>query len=248
METSTGREPIINAPGIVLALLALLILVHGVLVLMPPITAEKWLLALAFIPARYGEGGALLPGGEASLFISPVSHMLLHGDWVHLGFNCAWLLAFGAIIARRMNAVRFILLTVICGLGGAGLFWLANPYLPVPMVGASGAVSGLMGAVFRFLFNAPRYGGFGVLREMPRAVPAMSIPEALRTPGVLVALTIWLGVNLLFATDFAKIITDGEIAWEAHVGGFLTGFLLLGLFDQPFQPPAEDERDDIFLN
>ena len=240
MVPNARQEPVFNAPTVVAILIGLLIVTHTVLALMPREMAEQWLVQLAFIPARYMDGGAVLPGGEASRYISPLSHMILHGDWIHLGFNCAWLLAFGAIVARRMNALRFLAFTILSGLVGALVFWLVNPQLPIPMVGASGAVSGLMGGVFRFLFNAPRYGGFHVLRETPRAVPAMPLSQALQTPGVLFAVGIWLGLNLVFATDLARLFTDGDIAWEAHVGGFIAGFLLLGVFDEPLvQPPAD---------
>lgn len=100
------------------------------------------------------------------------------------------------------------------------------------MVGASGAVSGLMGGVFRFLFNAQRFGGYQILRAYPRLIPRMTLGQAIRSRGVVIATLVWLGVNLLFATDLSHLITEGEIAWEAHVGGFLVGFLTFGWFDQ----------------
>ncbi|MEM7774527.1 MAG: rhomboid family intramembrane serine protease [Pseudomonadota bacterium] len=238
MASPSENQPVFNSPAIVVTLLGLLVAVHALFTMLPDRTADLWIWRLAFVPARYGPDGYFIPGGILSQFGTPLSHMLVHGDWLHLAFNCAWLLAFGTIVARRMNAARFVALSTVSGIGGAFVFWLANPDAQVAMVGASGAVSGLMGGVFRFLFNAPRYGGFAVMREMPRAVPLMTLGEALQSRGVLVAVGVWLGLNLLFATDFASLITDGEIAWEAHVGGFLVGFLTIGIFDEAWPRPT----------
>ncbi len=238
MDTRPENPPIFNAPAIVVASLFGLIAVHTILTLLPRELAEQWVWRLAFVPARYQDTGLDLPGGFASQFGTPVSHMFVHGDWLHLGFNCAWLLAFGTVIARRMSPLRFLAFALLCGLGGALVFWLANLNMVVAMVGASGAVSGLMGGVFRFLFNAPRYGGYQVLREAPRAIPLMTLAEALRDRAVLIAVAVWLAINLVFATDVASMFTDGEIAWEAHVGGFLAGFLSIGLFDQAWTRPS----------
>lgn len=239
MTMEQPRQPMINAPTIVIAFIALFVVVHlGVLSTSPEIDA-RWLLSLAFIPARYAETpDFILPGAPWSAYSSLVTHMFVHADWLHLGINSAWMLAFGAIIARRMSALRFIGLWLVCGLAGAGLFYIVNAGEFAPMVGASGAVSGLMGGVFRFLFHARAYGGFGGMGLSSQNVPLMTIPQALRHPRVITAVGLWVGVNLLFATDFARVLADGEIAWEAHLGGFLAGFFLIGWFDQvPPRPP-----------
>lgn len=241
MVPETRPEPVFNAPGIVIFVIAGLAAIHAALELVPTDIANEWIWRLAFVPARYGPEGELLPGGLTSQIGTPVTHMLVHGDWIHLLINSAWLLAFGSMVARRMSAARFLAYAALCGAGGALLFWLANPYAAVAMVGASGAVSGLMGGVFRFMFNAPNFGGFQVLREAPRAVPLMTISQALQTRAVLIVVGLWLSLNLLFATDFSSLVTSGEIAWEAHIGGFVVGFLTVGWFDQGLQPPVRDQ-------
>lgn len=233
MSMDARREPIINAPLIVVAAIALFVIVHVLVLFTSPDTDPRWLLSLAFIPARYDTlEGAGLPGAPWSTYTSVVTHMFVHADWLHLAINSAWMLAFGAIIARRMSMGRFVAFWIVCGLGGAALFYIANATLFAPMVGASGAVSGLMGGVFRFLFHAGQYGGFAGAHAAPRNVPLMPLSEALRNGRVLLALGVWVGINLIFATDVASVIADGQIAWQAHLGGFLVGFLLIGLFDQ----------------
>ena len=243
MSTSAEREPIFNVPGVVFWLIALMIAIHAWTTFLDPRAYEEMLFTYALIPARYGARAAMLPGEAWAAWVAPFSHMLLHGSWLHLGINAAWLLAFGSIIARRMDTLRFLAVFTLCGLGGAALFLLVNMDVVAFMVGASGAVSGLMGAVFRFLFQAREYGGFGSLHAEPRNVPLMPLSVALTNRRVLTAVAVWLGINAIFATDVGRMLADGEIAWEAHIGGFLVGFLMIGLFDRvaprdPELPPS----------
>jgi membrane associated rhomboid family serine protease len=99
------------------------------------------------------------------------------------------------------------------------------------MVGASGAISGLMGAGFRLLLPAIDNGEFHEMRETPRAVRLASLGECLRSRRLLFAVIAFLIVNFLIAFA-APVVTDAAgIAWEAHLGGFFAGLLLLGAFD-----------------
>ncbi|WP_244534550.1 rhomboid family intramembrane serine protease [Hyphomicrobium sp. CS1GBMeth3] len=220
-----------------LVLLAVLVLVHVVRNVLPT-DDDLWLvLAGAFIPGRYGPLGNELPGGEPALYTSPFTHMLLHGDWLHLGLNAAWLLAFGGAIAERMGAVRFFLFFTVCGLAGAGAFYIANVGLLQPMIGASGAIFGLMGGVLRILFPAVDSGGFRRLREAPRSVRVMSLREALTDRRILVASAILVLINVLAMIGFGVAQNSGGIAWEAHLGGYVMGLITYGLFDKA--APAE---------
>lgn len=227
-----SRQPIFNVPGIVLALIAILGAVHAGLSMLGG-DEERALLALAFIPARYAGHAGQLPGGELAAWTSFVTHQLVHGDLQHLAINGVWLLAFGSAIARRVGAVRLVLFAVLCGIGGAALFLAVQWGAAVPMVGASGAISGLMAAGFRLLLPAIDADMVDVMRNHPRALPLLPLRWALRSRRVLIASSAFVALN--FALAFAApLITDaGGIAWEAHLGGFFVGFLLLGLFDPP---------------
>jgi len=122
-----AKEPIFNIPTPVVALLGLLAAIHAVRTLLLSPDNDLWVvLAWAFIPARYGPLGTELPGGEVALFTSPVTHMFIHGDWMHLALNSAWLLAFGGAIAERAGALRFLLFSLVCGLAGAATFYALN--------------------------------------------------------------------------------------------------------------------------
>jgi membrane associated rhomboid family serine protease len=229
------REPIFNAPSSVLALLAGLALVHALRTLLTNGQDDLLVLSLAFIPARYGPIGSELPGAPLASVTSFVTHMFLHGDATHLIVNSAWLLIFGSAIARRVGTLRFLFFSMVCGVGGAFGFLCFNPGLAVPVIGASGAVSGLMGGVMRFFFSALDYGGAGLLRHQPWVIPRMSLGQMARDRRAAVAIGVWILLNFLVSLGFGGLAAPGVIAWEAHLGGFFTGLLAFGLFDGPIR-------------
>lgn len=231
-ERTGRREPVFNAPTIVLVLIAALVVVHVVREALPYRDDALVLMYMAFIPARLTEVGAGLPGGALAGYASTFTHALLHADWLHLGINCAWLLAFGALMARRCGALRFLALFAASAMAGAIFFFLVNANQLIPLVGASGGVSGLMGGAFRVIFSASHFGGVHVLREHPNAVPRMPLQVALFDRATMIGVGLWLAVNLIFGLGLADFLQSGDIAWEAHVGGFLFGFLLFRWFDK----------------
>jgi len=233
------REPIINAPPVIVGLLAAFALIHGVRAFLPDMDDAYVVLTLAFIPARYGPEIFELPGGSVASVTSFVTHMFVHGDILHLLINSAWLLAFGAPIARRIGTFRFLLFSLLCGVAGALTFLVLNPGLLAPMVGASGAISGLMGGLMRFLFNALDRGGAGLIQEGAREVPRMDLGEMLRDRRVLLTVGIWVLLNFLLSLGFIDVGEGGAIAWEAHLGGFFAGLLTFGAFDRQAQPDPE---------
>jgi membrane associated rhomboid family serine protease len=226
-----NREPIFNVPGAVLATLAVLIAVHAVLSLLPPDQYTWWVLALAFIPARYSGFASEIPGGDVAAVTSFVTHMTVHADLTHLAFNSAWLLAFGSVLCARIGGLRFLTFSITGGISGALLFLLFNPGLAAPVIGASGAISAMMGGVMRFLFNAIDRGEGHLLRQQPSAIPAVTVRGALQDRRILLASAVFLGINLLAIIGFGKFGAAGAIAWEAHVGGYLFGLLAFGAFD-----------------
>ena len=247
---SQRREPILNVPSVVVVLLAVLGLVHA---------AREWVLtddvdrvlvwSMAFVPARYDTSAltdGILPGGWGADFWSFFSYALLHADWMHLGFNAIWLLAFASPVARRFGSTRFLLFFAATIAAGALAYLLAHAGALAPMIGASAGISGMMGAAARFAFEP---GGSLDMWNRDRTnadrVPAAPLFVALRNPRVLTFVGVWFGLNLLFGLGSVSLVTgdNQSVAWEAHVGGFLAGLLLFSLFD-PVQraPIAEDRR------
>jgi membrane associated rhomboid family serine protease len=162
-----------------------------------------------------------------------LTYAFLHGNWTHLLINGVWLLAFGTAVARRFETRRFLLFLVITAIGGAVGHLLARPDEFVPMIGASAAISGCMAAAIRFVFQpgAP-LGPLRAPEQFAYRLPALPLGEALRDSRVLTFLAVWFGINLLTGVGgIALGMEETAIAWEAHVGGFLTGLVCFPLFD-----------------
>jgi len=229
-----GKQPIFNAPAGIVGLLGLLIAVHAVRSVLP-VDTDNWLVgATAFIPVRYSDPEAMaLPGGGVAYYTSWVTHMLIHGSALHLMFNAAWLLAFGGAVANRVGSTRAIAFAALCGFAGAALFLYVNWGKFAPMVGASGAVMGLMGASMRFLYPALDRGR-GSLRNIHqnlRTVPLMTLRQSLTDTRVLLTTGMLIILNFTGVLGMGPGASEGSIAWEAHAGGYLAGFLLFGWFD-----------------
>ncbi len=232
------REPIFNAPLVVVVLLGVLIAVHVAREWVLPgylgqQTVDRWTFALAFIPARYGSAVTDIPGGSIAGATSFLTHSLVHIDWMHLIINGAWLAAFGSALARRIGTARFLLLYGLSAIAGALLYLAVNGTALVIMIGASGAVSGLVGAAFRFFFRAvdeARYHPEG-LAGAARQVPRMSYRDMAADPRLRMAVGIWMVTNIVFALAAPWMGIEGGVAWEAHLGGFLFGLLGFAPFD-----------------
>jgi len=231
-------EPIFNVPGVVLATIAALVIVHvGRALLLTPDEDIDLLIEFAFIPARYG-GSSLpreaFPGGIAADAWTFVTYALLHGNVWHLVVNSVWLLPFGSAVARRFGSLRFLLFLVLTAAAGAGMHLATNLGAPVPMIGASAAISGCMAAAMRFVFQAG--GPLTVFRRDidPQAylVPAAPLTAVWHDPRILAFLAIWFGLNILFGLGSVAIPgAEQAVAWQAHIGGFIAGLVFFAAFD-----------------
>jgi len=241
MTLAMQRAPAINLPPVVLWLSVSLIAVHVGRLFLGANLDEWVLLAFAFIPARYSEAGALLPGGAAARLWSPLTYAFLHADFVHLIVNLVWMASFGGALARRFGGARFLFLALIGAISGAALHYALHPGEEVLVIGASGAVSGMMAASARFAFapGGPLAGGRG-----PGAyrLPAAPLLALLRNSRALAFILVWFAVNLIVGlTGGLGAGLAGPIAWEAHIGGFAAGLLLFPLLD-PVRPPVRPEE------
>ncbi len=243
-----AREPILNVPTVVVALLLVLGAVHAVRELLLTTQADRDLiLTFAFIPRRYDSTlvlGELFPGGFGARVWTFVTYAFLHADLSHLGINAIWLLAFGSPLARRFGGWRFLALSAVTVAAGALIYLVAHAGEMAPMVGASAAVSGMMGAATRFVFQPG--GSLDMWHSGdhdPDRIPAAPLWLALRNPRVIAFLAVWFGLNLLFGLGSLSITGSGQnVAWEAHVGGFLAGLLLFSVFDPVVRSPDAEDR------
>ncbi len=203
-------------------------------------------------PARGQDGYRLalaerffLGDGSPQLWTA-VSYGLLHADWAHLGLNAVWLLAFGTPVARRLGTRRFFAVLAVTTLAGALVQWAAHPFDLAPVIGASAAVSGCMGATLRFMFQpqvsmADIVDASGEGRRRAFLRPSRSLREMMRDRRAVTFLIAWFATNLIFGLGSMPLgLASGPIAWEAHIGGFLAGLLLFRVFD-PVRDHGEPE-------
>ena len=205
-----ARQPILNVPPATKALLIANVVVHLARLLLPGDLDDTVLLTFAFIPARYFAPYAF---GWPTL-IDPISYQFLHGSLAHLAINMLALLAFGAGVERRIGASRMLAFTLICGVASALTHLIVYPSSIEPVIGASGAISGLFGAVLRFRLQGGARGGLWLL------------------------VALWIAMDVV--TGISGMGGDGaSIAWVAHIGGFVAGLLLFGPFDRHAARSAE---------
>ncbi len=223
-ESAPQREPVFNLPKIVVALLAICVGIHLVRAYILTDRQDfEVILRFAFIPIRYTGGYTL----DVYAFAGPWTYAFLHGGIAHLVVNMVWLAAFGSPLANRIGAARFLAFWLVTSLAAVGLHFVLHPFDPAPLVGASGAISGMMGAAARFGFQIDRRQGRGAF-----AGPVLSIPAVFRSRAVVTFLAVWMVVNLVMGLGVGVPGSENPIAWEAHIGGFLAGFFLVRLFDR----------------
>jgi membrane associated rhomboid family serine protease len=244
-----ASEPIFNVPSVVIATVALLVLVHALrMFVLTEAEDTQFLLTFAFIPARYGgdlDVGAL-PGGFAADLWTFFTYAFLHADLLHIGLNLAWLLPFATALARRFGALRYVVFMLVTAAAGALAHLASHPGAMVPMIGASAAISGAMAAAMRFIFQ--EHGPLERWREGVGAgeayrVPAVPLLATLRDTRFLLFLAAWIGLNALFGLGAVSFGEAGQqLAWQAHIGGFLAGLLLFAAFD-PVTPSGEFDTE-----
>jgi len=139
-------------------------------------------------------------------------------------------------LANRMGVGRFLFFWIFTALAAALFHFIAHMGGDVPVVGASGAISGMMGAASRFGFRMGRLDGRPAF-----AGPMLSIAQALTSRTVVVFLAVWFVVNLLAGMGWMTPGIDSPIAWQAHIGGFLAGFFCAAFFVPPTFPALPEE-------
>lgn len=224
-EPRAPHQPLLRVPFVVVATIAVLVLAYLGWSFAPPHIADSILFNFAFIPARYSAqylaAHAAAPQSLLALAVPFLSYTLLHGDLGHVAINCLWLLAFGPIVARRWGAGLFLTVFGLCAIAAAGAHLATNWGAIDPVIGASGAISGLMGVGIRML-----RGRVWLEDEpFPRLAPLFSGQIAVFT-------LFWLLANVF--AGLTGLGMDGQarlIAWQAHIGGYFAGLFLATPFD-----------------
>ncbi|MDR7232467.1 membrane associated rhomboid family serine protease [Caulobacter sp. BE264] len=212
MDQPPRPEPIFNAPWPALLVAAAVIVPH----LLLQNASQDLIYSLALVPREFWEGR----------WTGVITMQFVHGGWIHAIMNAVFGLAFGAPVSRVLGLNGrgggiFCLFYLACGVVAGVGFAAIHPQGLSPVVGASGAIAGLMGAAARTMDSAPGQLGpvFG-----PRVI-SLGLG--------------WLVVNLVLAvTGSLLTMGAGGVAWEAHLIGFAAGVLLIGPFARWAGPPA----------
>jgi membrane associated rhomboid family serine protease len=200
------REPVFHAPAAAIALVAVIL---GGYALQTRFPLESIVDTFAFSSKDVADGR----------WFTLISALFVHGSWGHALTNAAFALAFATPVARFFGqspggTAVFFIFYLSCGVLSSLGYAAVHPHQAAPLVGASGAVSGLMGAASRLMDGRGRVGRI-------LSSPVLGMGGA------------WLAVNLLIGalgSGFTPGVNGATVAWEAHVAGFLAGVLLIGPF------------------
>jgi membrane associated rhomboid family serine protease len=210
--------PSATKPIVTITLIALCGLVFCWQQTLDPIAARRAIDALGAIPAVL-LGDARLPPDLQWLprFLTVLTSMFLHGGWLHLLGNLLFLWVYGDNVEHSLGHWRFLLFYFVCGIVAVFAQAFANPESAYPIIGASGAISGVLGA---YLWLFPH----------ARVLTLVLLPfffTTLRIPAMWLLL-LWFAVQLL--SDFAVHGGGAGVAFRAHIGGFLTGIAIAAIF------------------
>jgi len=168
-----------------------------------------------FIPFEFVSSEELIPQLAASPYLTAFTSMFMHGGWLHLIGNMLFLWIYGNNVEDYLGPLKFLIFYVVSGLAAIGLYTLFGPHSKVPLVGASGAIAGVMGA---YIVLHPR--------ARITVLIVFFFIQFIVLPAKVV-LGVWFFIQLLMSVVGSS--TGGGVAYMAHVGGFLFGWLLLRL-------------------
>jgi len=174
---------------------------------------QSFIQAWGVVPREYTTGHDIAPTIPLPFWTTLLTSMFLHGGWMHLGGNMLYLWIFGDNLEKVMGHARFLIFYLVCGIAAAITHIVFSGGSAVPTIGASGAISGVLGG-YLILFPKNR------VRVLTRG-GIMSVPA-------LVVLGFWIVIQLV--SGFGSVATTAEtggVAYLAHVGGFFAGMLLV---------------------
>jgi membrane associated rhomboid family serine protease len=203
---------------ITIGLIALNVIAFLVEINRPERAVQAFIFSWGVVPREYALGGDLPPHIPYPYWSTLLTSMFLHGGWGHLGGNMLFLWIFGDNIEHRLGSLRFLLFYFACGLAASLAHIVFNSDSLVPAVGASGAISGVLGG---YLLMFPRNRVFVLTWGGVVAVPAIFML------GLWIVTQFINGVGSIAVTDETG---GGGVAYLAHIGGFIAGLVLAPVF------------------
>jgi len=210
--------PTSRAPFITVFLLAANVLIFIYSFFQGPQAFELLVLKFGFIPAEFVQNFEITPHLSASPYLTAFTSMFMHGGWLHLIGNMLFMWIFGNNVEDYLGHIKFLLFYLSAGLAAVALYTLFSPHSEIPLVGASGAIAGLMGA---YIVLHPR-ARITILIVF-FFIQFVTLPAK-------VVLGIWFALQLFMSlTESLSGVGGGGVAWMAHVGGFVFGWIFLKL-------------------
>ena len=203
---------------VTIALIAINVLVYLFEINRPEGAIQAFVSAWGVVPREYSAGSDIAPHIPAPYWSTLVTSMFLHAGWGHLGGNMLFLWIFGDNIEHRIGHIRFVIFYIACGLAAGLAHIFFNSTSMIPTVGASGAISGVMGG---YLLLFPRNRVYVLTWGGVASVPAMLM------------LGLWIVMQFINSVGSVAVTPEteeGGVAYIAHVGGFVMGLLLAPLF------------------
>jgi membrane associated rhomboid family serine protease len=198
-----------------------------------PSELELFVQRFALIPARYF--GPYAPPDQSVVEYLPfLTNMFLHGGFLHLIFNMWTLWLFGPTVEDRLGRARYLAFYLACGLFASLAHTIFNPTSTIPALGASGAISGVLGG---FMLMFP-------LARLVVVIPILFFPFFFELPAVVFA-GFWFVMQVLSGTvQLFMPVEGGGVAWWAHIGGFVAGVVLTPMMRQSEQRYRTYQADE----
>ena len=205
------KQPLINLPPFTKIMVIVFIGIQAAMSVISEPQRYDVIAHLGFIPARYTSAASF----DLYTFISPLTYGFLHGGWVHLLMNIVMMMAFGAGLERWMGWRRLAVFMLVTSILSMVFYTIITPHSTEPVVGASGALSAMFAAAIIMMQQQSGFLGQGKYRYAPLII-------------------MWIGISALFG--FMGGPGGENIAWTAHIGGFLAGFIVLKPVMRLFAP------------
>lgn len=203
---------------VTMALIAVNVLAFFVELSRPEAALQSFIQSWGVVPREYSAGTDLAPHIPLPFWSTLLTSMFLHGGWMHLGGNMLYLWIFGDNLEKVMGHLRFLIFYLICGVAAGLAHIVFNARSNVPTVGASGAISGILGG---YMMMFPRNRVRVLTNRGVMAVPAFLM------------LGLWILIQLVSSVGSVartEQTEGGGVAFLAHVGGFVAGLILVKLF------------------
>lgn len=206
-------NPSRSTPWVTWGIILVCILVFLYQVIQPPVVQHEVLFTYALVPSRLT--AMLYEGPDAGTVLSVFTSMFMHGGLLHIAGNLWYLRVFGDNVEDSFGHVRFGVFYVLCGVAAALTQWAIDPYSGVPMVGASGAIAGVL-AAYMVLYPGAR---------VQTLVPVVIFLHIVELPAI-VLIVLWFVLQFFSGVASLGLPTGGGVAYWAHIGGFIAGLVL----------------------